>query len=127
MKTTTTTTPQHYHIFTLSVPSVNSNKTGFKSAIVSSVYLEQLKINKELFLQRMHALNLRNITLIFIDDLHEKIETRKLFQQFGPTVCILSIIVMNSNHFFSFSSFEYFFSENKEKNFEVVFAIRGKT
>jgi hypothetical protein len=125
--TTTTITQPHFHLLALTVPSVNSNKTGFKSAVVSSVYLEKFSIQSDDFLNRMHALDLRNFKVVVIDDSLEKVETRKIGKNFGSTNCIVSFIMINSEKFFSFTSFEHFFSINKEKNFETFFAIKDKS
>jgi hypothetical protein len=53
MNTTTTTTTStaalayFFNVLTLSIPILNPNKPNYKSAIVSSVYLEDLKIKNQ--------------------------------------------------------------------------------
>ena len=130
MQTTTTIQKNNFHLLTISVPSVNSNKTGFKSAIVSSVCLNKLTIDKTSFLQRMNSLNLRNMTLVIIDDTVNEV-TKQVFneqfgsEQFGIINCNITIIFLNINEFFSLDTFEFFFSKQKEKNFETIYAFRG--
>lgn len=73
MNTTTTTTTStaalayFFNVLTLSIPILNPNKPNYKSAIVSSVYLEDLKINN-IFLDRMLNLNLRKMVLVWISE-----------------------------------------------------------
>ena len=83
--TTTTTSPtalaHFFNVLTLSIPNLNPNKPNYKSAIVSSVFLENLKITN-IFLDRMLNLNLRKMVLVFISDpipAHHKVVMGRTF------------------------------------------------
>ena len=55
-----------FYVFTKSVPIESKTKTGFRSAIVSAVYLENLELNHLEFFDRMMMFGLRKYNLVFI-------------------------------------------------------------
>jgi hypothetical protein len=128
--TTTTTTNQNLNIVALSVPVINKNNSGFKTTIASTVYTESLKFNKYEFLKRMYDLGLRSMVLILVtdeDDIGFKINEFK--ESFGTedAICSLKVIFVNYNNFFSLNGIEYFFTDRKNKNFETLYAFKGKS
>ncbi len=129
MQTTTTQNFNLYHLLTLSVPVLNKNRSGNTTAITSSIYIEDLFIKKKEFLTRMFYLNLRDMALVLISD-ETEIDTGNievLEENFGTVTCKLTILYFNPEDFFSYSGFAYFFSEHKDKNYEIIYAFKGKT
>jgi hypothetical protein len=105
----------YYNVVTLSVPIANKQKSGFQSAIASSIYLNTLKINYHEFLERMNLLHLRNINLVFISNNvinYDKVVYKE--QLYGNSYS-LTLHFINIESFFSYSSFEYYFNLNKNK------------
>ena len=125
---TTTNQNLDFNIVALSVPVINKNKSGFKTAIVSTISTESFKIHKVNFLKRMNDLGLRSIVLVFVTD-DKRFFVNDLKEIFGQeaVLCTLKLMHINYDDFFSLSSIEYFFSEKKDKNFETFYAFKGKS
>jgi hypothetical protein len=128
MNTTTTssstTSTTFFNVLTLSIPVFNKNKPGFKSAITSNIYLEELIISDK-FLDRMLSLNLRKMVVVFVSEVYgysDSFDIKEMKDKLGITS--LKIVFVNTKQFFSYSGFEYFFEYNKEDNYEVVYAFR---
>jgi hypothetical protein len=134
MKTTTTTNGPnltHYHLLTLSVPVENKNKNGFLSSIVSSICLKEIKINKIEILRRMYVLNIKKITVVLISDqIIEASGIAEVINLNDPTFpdFTLTFELTNTDSFFSYKGFEYFFGiKRNHNNYENIYAIEGKT
>jgi len=131
MNTTTTTTTStvglayFFNVLTLSIPILNPNKPNYKSAIVSSVYLEDLKINNK-FLNRMLNLNLRKMVLVWISENFDYSDEFSIEEiKYGAGITSIKIVKINTHKFFSYDGLEYFFSDNRSDNFEVVYVFHN--
>ena len=104
--TTTTTTMNFFNVLTLSIPRThnNNNKSLLKTAITSSVYLDNIRITSD-FYKRMNILNLRNLVLVSVSDDYEGFEIKTKNTE-GLT---LKIFYINTDRFFTLETFRFFF------------------
>lgn len=125
-KTNKHTIPQQhlencYYLFTMSVPIESNTKTGFKSSIVSSIFLKEFKFDKEKILEQMLKMNL-NLKFVYISALNKKnIETFESRHGYSKITCD----VVSLKYFFSNDGLGQYFLYSKNDNFEVVFCIKG--
>jgi hypothetical protein len=131
MKTTTTTTTStaaiapFFNVLTLSIPTLNPNKPNYKSAIVSSVFLENLKISN-IFLDRMLNLNLRRMVLVLISESYDYSDDFDINEiKDSAEITSIKIVSVNTRKFFSYDGLEYFFSDNRGDNYEVIYAFHN--
>lgn len=121
----TTNENKMLHFFTLSIPTINKNKTGFKSSIVSAVRIPivSIKFNESNeILKRMYFLNLRKILLIVIWDGVKEIKTRRRDYIFEDgKEYVLNLLFINPDYFFSLKGFEYCLGFHK--NNEIFYII----
>lgn len=115
-----------FTFLTLSVPTPNQNKSGFKSAIACSFSENNFSyINLDKFFINMHNLNLKKFILITVinsvknpDSHYEQMGIKKFS---NDNNCKITQLFITSRRFFSLSTFDYLFEENKEKSYEYIF------
>jgi len=115
-----------FHLITLTIPVARIKDSGFKSAIASSISINDNKLTIESdFYQRMYSLGLRNFHLVIIND--DLIDYKKsvIGDKILNVYCSLTIHYINTDSFFTLKSFEFFFNKNKDKNFEFAFAFQN--
>lgn len=115
----------NFIILSLSTPTVNPNKSGFKSAIASSFKIKKFRYTPSKFLENMYNLDLKNIILIGVitsvsnQDSHYE---RMFIKNFSnDKKCNLKVLLINFERFFSLETLNYLFEENKEKSYEYIF------
>jgi hypothetical protein len=111
-----------YYLFTMSIPIPSKTKTDFRSAIVSSIFLERLELDQYEFLKRMTLLNLNKFNFVFISSKATEIFWTQSRTYYRSTLTIDSV---NLNYFFSFEGLNQYFQLRKEENYEIVYCIEG--
>lgn len=128
MKTQTQTNTQYqdncFYLFTMSIPVPSKTKTDFRSAIVSSIFLEKLEIDQDNFLKQMTLLNLNKFNFVFISS---KATEKYIVQSRSNYRSTLTIDYVNLDYFFSFEGLNQYFRLRKEENYEIVYCIEGNT
>jgi hypothetical protein len=121
-----TTHQNFFHLITLTVPVAKSKKAGFKSAIFSSIFIDdnQLILDPDMY-SRMHSLGLRHFNIVIINDAIKCYDKREFGDKILNVYCSLTVHFINANSFFSLKGFELFFNKNKDKNFELVLAFQN--
>lgn len=115
-----------FNLVTLTVPVARNKKSGFQSAIASSLSINEHKISIEPeFYERMHILGLRNFNLVIINDDLIGYKKSNIGNNLLNVNCSLTAHYINTDTFFSLKSFDFFFNRNKEKSFEFVFAFQN--
>jgi hypothetical protein len=114
-----------FTLIALTVPKPSDNKSGYTSAIFSSVYLQSLDCNFLEFSVRMNSLNLRNVTLVFISEDTKEYKNQLMERNIDGNDYSLTLHSFNTEEFFCKSNLEYFFEKKKETNFETFFAFKN--
>ena len=121
-------TNKNFILATLSLPTPDLNRSGFKSAVASTFKTVNFSCKAEIVLNNMNNLNLKNWILITVSSSVENTNERyarmtlKIFNGYN---CKIKHIIMNNERFFSIDTLNYFFEFNKEKSYEYIFLFEG--
>ena len=116
----------NFQLLSMSVPKPINNKSGFKSAITSSVYLIKFLVETKEFFTRMNTLNLKRFIIVIVSK-DMKYKLHKIQEVIDDKTFTMTIFHLNTSEFFSLKSFNFFFNQEKNRNYEIIFAFKGQS
>lgn len=106
----------------MSTPTHSKSKVGFRSAIVTAIYLEKISLKEDIILERMLLLGIKKMNVVIISDEIVNDYTN----EFNKDSSSIKIEYINLIYFFSLENLDRLFSNKKGENYNTIYYIHNK-